>query len=119
MLPSDYAKHIEAARDRNGQLFKQVQRALLKIAGYIVTTEAADTPNHAARLAWAAQLRYGGLDMSESHTVKIMPMVTENAAIMQALTAIPEGKSEPDGPTDSDVQWTVEFYLNSYIAGGA
>jgi hypothetical protein len=58
---SAYTDRVDAARNTDSPLFRQVIAALWK-AAQDITNESAGTAQHTQRLAWATRVRFGGYD---------------------------------------------------------
>lgn len=110
---SAYTDIVDAARDRNGLLFRQVQRSVLYFAGYIgtpgTTNDQNDPPAIPGTLgpkrAWAKQVRLGTLSISEEYAQRLIPLVLENQEIAAGQVA------GAGGVADSLVQQIVESVL--------
>jgi hypothetical protein len=104
---SAYTDRVDAARNKGGNLFRQTMFSVWK-AAYDITNESVGTQYHAARLAWATKLRFGGISAAESFADRVLPQVLENATIQAA----------PEAATDNDVQFVVNALINSWIDKG-
>lgn len=97
-----YVDVYNAATDAANNLRKKVAVAVVKAVADI-RNEAANTPNHARRLAWADRVTADGPDVWAE---RFIWRVLENATILAA----------PATATDSDVQFVVNGLID-YFAG--
>jgi hypothetical protein len=104
---SAYTDRIDAARNKSGNLYRQVMAATAKAAQDIVN-ESAGTANHAARLLWAQRIRSGGVRGLEEFADRVLVQVLENATIAAA----------PESATDNDVQFVVNALINDWTTRG-
>ena len=102
------AEQYQVRFDRSsGQLERRVVAAVGKIASYIVTTEAPETPLHVERVAWAqGVLRSGGALQAAGQT--FMSHIAFNGTIAAALAAGQE-------PPDADIEYVVNVALNHVV----
>ncbi len=104
---SAYTDRVDAARNTSGNLFRQVVFATWKAAADI-TNEDPGTQFHAARLAWATKLRFGGIDEAQAWARRVIPQVLENSTI----------QADPENATDNDVQFVVNGLIGDWIDKG-
>jgi hypothetical protein len=104
---SAYTDRVDAARNTDSPLFRQVIAALWK-AAQDITNESAGTAQHTQRLAWATRVRFGGYDSAAVWAKRVLPQVLENATIGAA----------PATSSDNDVQFVVNALVNSWIDKG-
>lgn len=113
---SAYTDVVDAARNRNGRLFKQVQRSVLYFAQYISDTipEVPEGPTAAADLrkrTWAMSILLGRIARSEEVAERLIPLVLGNGDIAAGEVAPTEPPGEAPGSPDSLVQQIVETKL--------
>lgn len=92
---------------RNQPVLIHAATAACMIAGEAIRNEAANTPNHAARMEWYHQTP----DVSAR---AIMPMIAMNSTI-QTKWAEREALGDWLRFDDGDIQFVVESWINAFV----
>ena len=104
---SAYTDRIDAARNKGGNLYRQIMAAIAK-AAQDVAVEDPQTAEHEDRLAWSERVRSRGVAGLEHEADRFLVRVLENATIA----------ADPEAATDNDVQFVVNSLVNDFIRRG-
>lgn len=106
-MATSYTDRIDAARNKGGNLYRQVIFATW-VAAKDIMQEDPGVQFHAARVVWANKLRFGGIAAAEAFADRVLPQVLLNAGIMAA----------PETSTDEAVQAVVSNLINFWVDKG-
>lgn len=104
---SAYTDRVDAARNRSGNLYRQIVAAAWSAAAAI-QKEAIGTAQHTRRMRWSDSIRNRGIAGADEFAERVLPQVLEVPAIA----------ASPEGVADAVVQAAVDALVNDWLDRG-